>query len=136
MESLPHIDNTPESEREWHQALINLARYLRSPEGCPWDQKQTALSFARYHVEEGRDTSRLEHGDANHARESAATPSSPCSPASPPPKRKDSSPSKACCNAPMKMVRRHDHVFGETRAATPEEAINAWNQAKARTPPT
>ena len=29
-----------------------------------------------------------------------------------------------------KMIRRHDHVFGETKAQTPEEAIAAWDRIK------
>jgi uncharacterized protein YabN with tetrapyrrole methylase and pyrophosphatase domain len=31
-----------------------------------------------------------------------------------------------------KMVRRHEHVFGEVKAQTPEEATAAWNAVKAR----
>lgn len=30
-----------------------------------------------------------------------------------------------------KLVRRHPHVFGPTRARTPEEALKSWNAAKA-----
>ena len=29
-----------------------------------------------------------------------------------------------------KMVRRHDHVFGENKALSPEDAVNAWNRIK------
>jgi len=29
-----------------------------------------------------------------------------------------------------KLVRRHPHVFGETRARTPEEALKSWNAVK------
>lgn len=29
-----------------------------------------------------------------------------------------------------KLVRRHPHVFGETRARTPEEALQSWNAVK------
>jgi MazG family protein len=29
-----------------------------------------------------------------------------------------------------KLVRRHPHVFGETRARTPEEALESWNAVK------
>jgi len=30
-----------------------------------------------------------------------------------------------------KMIRRHEHVFGENKAATPQEAIDSWNRIKA-----
>src|SRR2546429_2967412 len=34
-------------------------------------------------------------------------------------------------HAHAKLVRRHPHVFGETRAHTPEEALKSWNAVKA-----
>jgi len=38
----------------------------------------------------------------------------------------------ALAMAHEKMVRRHDHVFGEVKAQTAEEATVAWNAAKAK----
>ena len=29
-----------------------------------------------------------------------------------------------------KMVRRHPHVFGDAKAATPEESLELWNEIK------
>ena len=29
-----------------------------------------------------------------------------------------------------KMIRRHDHVFGEVKAETTEDAVRAWEEAK------
>ena len=45
MDSYPHIENPPESESEWFEALISLARYLRTPQGCPWDRARRAAGF-------------------------------------------------------------------------------------------
>ena len=52
MSALPHLKSIPENEREWFQALIDLARYLRTPEGCPWDREQSAEKFAGFLVDE------------------------------------------------------------------------------------
>ena len=51
----PHLEGLPEGELGWFDALVRLARYLRSPNGCPWDRKQTAQDFARFAIEEGRE---------------------------------------------------------------------------------
>ena len=48
----PHWEKQPESEIDWFQALAALARYLRSPDGCPWDREQTAARFAAFAREE------------------------------------------------------------------------------------
>ena len=48
----PHLQSVPETEIEWFGALMSLARFLRSPEGCPWDQKQRAIDFAKFAGEE------------------------------------------------------------------------------------
>ena len=48
----PHWKKNPESEVEWFEGLTALARYLRLPEGCPWDREQTHQSLRRYLLEE------------------------------------------------------------------------------------
>ena len=51
----PGMNKDPETEAEWFSALINLTRFLRSPEGCPWDREHNAGDFARFSVEEGEE---------------------------------------------------------------------------------
>ena len=48
----PHWVKQPEAEVDWGDALMRLARYLRSPEGCPWDREQTYLTLRCYLLEE------------------------------------------------------------------------------------
>jgi uncharacterized protein YabN with tetrapyrrole methylase and pyrophosphatase domain len=31
-----------------------------------------------------------------------------------------------------KMIRRHEHVFGDAKAETPEDAIRVWEEVKRR----
>ncbi|HOE67942.1 MAG TPA: MazG nucleotide pyrophosphohydrolase domain-containing protein [Candidatus Hydrogenedentes bacterium] len=128
----PHWKKTPENEQEWLQALADLARHLRSPEGCPWDREQTARDFATFACEEGRELiEAFETSDNAHVEEEfgdalfcmfgvAAAAEA----------EGRFTLENALRRAHEKMIRRHDHVFGETRAATPEDAIAMWNRIK------
>ena len=133
MPPLPHIDKTPETETEWFAALAALTRFLRSPEGCPWDREQTAVSFARYAGEEsGEYVEALEGSDNAHAAEEfgdalfVLLSSAAAAEAEGRFTLKD-----ALAAAHEKMVRRHAHVFDKTKAATSEEAVASWNRIKA-----
>ncbi len=131
---LPHLSEKPESETKWFEALISLARYLRKPEGCPWDRDQSAADFAKYAVEESDEYAQACAGqDAAHMREefgdaffvllaSAAAAE----------EEGLFTLEEALAFAHEKMVRRHDHVFGDVKAQTAEEATAAWNAAKAK----
>jgi len=132
MKPLPHLPSQPQSEAEWFQALIDLARFLRTPEGCPWDQKQTALSFAKFLREEADELVESFGNDNDHIEEelgdclftllaSAAAAES----------EGRFMLERALQRAHEKMIRRHEHVFGDTKAATPQDAIDSWNRIKA-----
>lgn len=130
----PHWKRVPESERDWFEALLNLARYLRGPEGCPWDRVQTSADFARYALGEAEElAAAIDSGDAAHAQEefgdtlftllavAAAAESEG---------RMDVL--AALRNAHEKMIRRHAHVFGDEKADTPEDAVRLWDEVKRR----
>jgi len=129
----PHWTVTPETETSWFEALANLARYLRTPEGCPWDREQTAHDFARFtkgEVEELIEA--LASGDNSHAEEEFGD-AFFCLLALAAAAEEEGrfNLHDAFMRAHEKMIRRHDHVFGDTKASTPEEAIAAWEKAKA-----
>lgn len=134
MDSLPHLDKQPANETEWFAALIGLARYLRSPEGCPWDQKQSARNFAAFGEEEARELiEALDSGDNAHAEEEfgdALFCFLACAAAAEAEGRFKLE--DALRGIHEKMIRRHEHVFGADRAATPEDAMASWNRIKAR----
>jgi uncharacterized protein YabN with tetrapyrrole methylase and pyrophosphatase domain len=130
----PHWTHVPESESDWFETLLNLARYLRGPDGCPWDRAQTSADFARYMKGEAEElVEAVESGDAAHAQEefgdtlftllavAAAAESEG---------RMDVR--EALRAAHEKMIRRHEHVFGDERAETPEDAIRIWEKVKRR----
>lgn len=129
----PHWSKNPETELDWFTALISLARFLRTPEGCPWDREQSAARFAAFAEEEAKELSEAfaqsgnddieeEFGDVFFCLLAAAAAAE---------EEGRFTLESALRKAHEKMIRRHDHVFGETKAATPEEAIAMWNRIKA-----
>ncbi|HRI88016.1 MAG TPA: MazG nucleotide pyrophosphohydrolase domain-containing protein [Candidatus Hydrogenedentes bacterium] len=128
----PHWNRTPQNELDWFEALINLARYLRGPDGCPWDREQTALSFAQYARKENdeliealekanNDNSEEEMGDTLFVLLASIA----CAEV-----EGRFSMQSVMERVHEKMIRRHDHVFGENKAQTAEEAIAAWDRVK------
>ena len=131
-EIYPHLEKPPETESDWFEALIALARYLRTPEGCPWDREQGAADFARFLADEVREqVEALDSGDNRHAREEfgdvfftlLAT-------AAAAEEEGRFRLGDALENIHEKMIRRHEHVFGDATAETAEDAIRVWEEAK------
>jgi uncharacterized protein YabN with tetrapyrrole methylase and pyrophosphatase domain len=130
----PHYRGEPKGERDWFDALCALARYLRTPDGCPWDREQSSADFAGYAQGEVAELiEALRSGDNQHAGEefgdvfftllaSAA--------AAEEEGRFDLV--QALERVHDKMIRRHQHVFGDEKAETPEDAVRVWEAAKAR----
>jgi nucleoside triphosphate diphosphatase len=112
--------------------LVNLMAHLRGPEGCPWDREQDYDSIKGMLLEEAYEVvdavtlkdfegleeelgdllfqvvfySRLAEEDGRFDIDGVIQ------------------------NVYDKLVRRHPHVFGETRAANAEEALKSWTAAK------
>ena len=131
-EIYPHLEKQPETESEWFEALIALARYLRTPEGCPWDREQGAADFARFLADEVREqVEALDSGDNRHAREEfgdvfftlLAT-------AAAAEEEGRFRLGDALERIHEKMIRRHEHVFGDATAETAEDVVRVWEEAK------
>lgn len=132
MKKLPHVQKIPQSEPEWFAILMNLARFLRSPEGCPWDRKQTSGSFANYAREEAGelveaceqdDNAEIEEewGDALFTLLASAAAAEA---------EGRFKVLEALEKAHAKMIRRHGHIFGEHTAETPEDVKEVWAKIK------
>lgn len=134
MTHYPHLKAAPVSTGDWFEALAQLTRYLRSPEGCPWDRGKSALDFAAYARDEIEELCEaLAANDNQNAEEEFGDclfTLLACLAAAEAEGRFTLH--NALKSAHDKMVRRHDHVFSEDRAATPEEAMASWNAVKAR----
>ncbi|MCX8053220.1 MAG: nucleoside triphosphate pyrophosphohydrolase [Armatimonadetes bacterium] len=117
---------------EEFKKLVETVAKLRSPEGCPWDRKQTHDSLKRYAIEEtyevveavdSGDEGRLkdELGDlllqvllhAQIASESG---------------RFDIA--DVCRSIREKLHRRHPHVFSDTQVSGVEDVLVNWEKIK------
>ncbi len=115
-----------------YEALKAIIRQLRSPDGCPWDRKQSPESIRKYLLEESRelaeaiDTSDHHHvceeiGDllyiltmliSMHEEKMLFT---------------ESDVFRSIC---AKMIRRHPHVFTGRPAGSEEELRRQWQEIK------
>ncbi len=113
-------------------AFCNIVAKLRAPEGCPWDRKQTHESLKPYLIEEAYETLQtLDDGDteklceelgdvllqiglhAQIAEESG-----------------EFEMSDILRHINEKLIRRHPHVFGDTKVADENEVMVNWEEIK------
>ena len=116
------------------EELLDLARFLRSPEGCPWDRNQTTGSFASYLVEEAAELAEaVAQGDNAHVAEEfgdvlfCALMTAVVAEEEGRFVIRD-----ALRDAHAKMIRRHAHIFGDHKADTSEDVEAVWRQVKAQ----
>jgi tetrapyrrole methylase family protein/MazG family protein len=112
--------------------LVQVIEHLRSPEGCPWDRKQTHESLRPYLIEEAYEfldavAEQDEHAMADElgdvllqvmlhsqiAKEEGTF-----------------DVYEVIERLTDKMIRRHPHVFGEATAETAEDVKRNWEEIK------
>ena len=114
------------------QDLVELSKYLRSPEGCPWDREQTLETLRPYIIEEAyevvqaigagdRDEIIEELGDLFYEILFASQIAD---------ENGEFDIEEVIDRLHIKLVRRHPHVFGEEKAANAEEAVKTWQRQK------
>lgn len=105
---------------------------LRSPDGCPWDKKQTHKSLLPYLYEEANEVGdAIINNDKNHLKEELgdlllqillhskiAEESN------------DFTIQDVINNLNIKLIRRHPHVFGEETADSAEDVVKLWEDIK------
>jgi MazG family protein len=112
--------------------LMELAARLRGPGGCPWDQAQTAASVAQYLVEEGFEA--LEAIEADDDKAACAELGDLLfqvvftAQLYAESRRFDLA--QVIDNVHQKLISRHPHVFGDKKAADPDEVRKLWGQIK------
>lgn len=131
-----YVPPVKEAELQYQEfsTLRNIISTLRGPNGCPWDKKQTHQSLKKHLIEEAYellaaidaediDNTIEELGDVLlqvllHAQIG----------------EDDGlfSIDDVITGLSAKMIRRHPHVFGKTKADNVEEAFNHWEKAKQR----
>jgi len=113
-------------------AFCQIIAKLRSPDGCPWDRKQTHESLRPYLMEEAYETLQaLEEGDMDKLCEELGdlllqiglhTQIAE--------EAGEFEISDVLRNINEKLIRRHPHVFGNTEVADAEEVALNWEEIK------
>ncbi len=113
------------------QFIATVAK-LRSPEGCPWDREQTHKSLARYLLEEAYEVMEAIHeGDPEKIKEELGdlllqiVLNSQVA--------KDDGNftiEDVAASINAKMIRRHPHVFADSKVDTAEGVVTQWQELK------
>ena len=116
------------------EGLADVLRRLRSPDGCPWDRKQTRESLSRHLA--GETAELLDAIDRNE-------PADICDELGDvlmniflqilvAEEKGEFGFEDVWKNIIDKMIRRHEHIFGNAKAETAEEVTKLWLEIKKR----
>ncbi len=112
--------------------LVELSKFLRSPEGCPWDREQTLNTLRTFILEEAHEVIQaIEMNDIEELKEELGDllyeilfASQICN------EEGKFTVEDVVNQLYYKLVRRHPHVFGEEKAKDAEEAVKRWHGEK------
>lgn len=115
------------------ETLQRIVAHLRTPNGCPWDRKQTYATLRDAILEEAHETvDAIDEQDIDSLSEELgdlqlliAMQSQIAEEAG------DFQIEDVFEGINRKLIRRHPHVFGTASAITPEEVIVTWESVKA-----
>src|SRR6266849_3300767 len=118
---------------EWFEKLVSVQGRLRGPNGCPWDREQTHQSLRTYLIEEAYEVlEALESGnDAKLAEEMGDLLLQIVFHSHIAREEGRFTVAEVIREIHDKMIRRHPHVFGKTRAKDSAEVLRNWEQIKA-----
>lgn len=123
----------PRSAGEKFARLVEIMARLRSPEGCPWDRRQTFDSLKPYLLEETYEAlDAVDRGDWQGLAEELGDLLLEVAFFSQIAAERGLFTIEQALDAIIgKLIRRHPHVFGDAAASTPEEVKQRWDQIKA-----
>lgn len=118
---------------EWFEKLVAVQARLRAPNGCPWDREQTHQSLRTYLVEEAYEVlEALESGNDEEFTEEMGDLLLQIVFHSQIAREQGRFTVADVIRAIHdKMIRRHPHVFGKTKARNSAEVLRNWEQIKA-----
>jgi len=116
------------------EELVALMARLRGAQGCPWDKEQTHKSLRRYLIEEAYETvDAIDANDPEHLKEELGDlllqivfHAQIASEAG----RFDIQ--DVVEGIVTKIVRRHPHIFGETKVSCARDVIVKWEEIKSK----
>jgi tetrapyrrole methylase family protein/MazG family protein len=114
------------------ERLIEIMARLRAPNGCPWDREQTPDSITPYLLEETYETiEAITSGDKAHVREELGDlllqvvfQSQMANEAG------DFDVGGVIDSISEKLIRRHPHVFGDTKVKGSKDVLTNWEHIK------
>jgi len=113
--------------------LVAIMDRLRSPgNGCPWDLKQTRTTLKPYLVEEAYEVlDAIDHGSPSELKEELGDLLFQIVfHAHIGRERNEFEMDDVITTIRDKMIRRHPHIFGETRVSGPDEVVENWDRLK------
>lgn len=112
--------------------LVKLAKKLRAPGGCPWDQKQTIESLAKCIKEESDEVLEAIHkkDHPNLKEELGDLLFSMIMMMNIAAEEEHFTIEDVLKDIEEKIISRHSWVFGDDKAATAEEALELWKKNK------
>src|SRR5262245_9217201 len=113
--------------------LVRIMQRLLAPDGCPWDREQTLASLRAYVIEEAHEVvDAIDRGSPDDLREELGDLllqivfQAELARA-----QRWFGPDDVIAAICDKLVRRHPHVFGETRVTGSAEVVANWEVIKA-----
>ena len=121
------------SPGEWFEKLVAVQARLRAPKGCPWDREQTHQTLRTYLLEEAYEVlEALDAGnDAKFAEQMGDLLLQIVFHSQIAQEEGRFTVADVIREIHDKMIRRHPHVFGKTRAKNSAEVLRNWEQIKA-----
>ena len=114
------------------ESLVEIIARLRAPDGCPWDREQTHATLRQYLLEETYEAlAALDEADAAKLRQELGDLLLQIVLQAQIAREAGEFDIAAVINGiATKLIYRHPHVFGETKAKTAEEVAHNWEALK------
>ena len=112
--------------------LVEVMRILRSPQGCPWDHKQTFATLKEHLIEESHEVlDAIDSGDRSKLCEELGDLLLQVVFQAQIGREEKSFTFDDVANSIVeKLIRRHPHVFGDIQVTGADEVLKNWEQIK------
>lgn len=116
------------------QNLLSLARFLRSPSGCPWDRARKFKDLPPMLIEESEEIAQaIRKKDWKNLREEIGDVLyNLCMLMIMAEEKGYFTAKDVIDNSEKKIKTRHTWVFGKDKATTPEEVLKLWKKNKSK----